>query len=105
MDQIMIEKIKSNPNYQKLVSSRSSFAWKLSIVMLLIYYTFIMIIAFSPSILGTPIGEGVTTIGIPVGIVIILVAFVLTGIYSAKANKKFDSLIREIKEDIRKDQE
>lgn len=105
MDKIMIEKVKNNPKYQELINSRSSFAWKLAIVMLLIYYAFIMIIAFSPSTLGTPLGDGVTTVGIPVGIVIILIAFVLTGIYSSRANKKFDSLIKEIKEDMRKEQE
>lgn len=105
MDKTMVEKIKSNPKYIQLVSTRSKFAWKLAIIMLVIYYTFIMIIAFSPSILGTPIGEGITTLGIPVGIVIILIAFLLTGIYTKRANKDFDNLISEIKMDIRKDDE
>lgn len=105
MDSTMVEKIKSNPKYQQLVTTRSSFAWKLAIVMLVIYYTFIMIIAFSPSTLGTPLGAGVTTIGIPVGIIIIVVAFALTGIYTSRANKEFDALIKDIKEDVRKEQE
>ena len=103
MDISTLQKIKANPKYQKLVSTRSSFAWKLAILMLIVYYSFIMIIAFNPSFLGTPVSDGITTIGIPIGIIIILFAFVLTGIYTRRANKEFDSLISEIKDELRKD--
>ena len=101
MDISTVHKIKANPKYQKLVSSRSSLAWRLAIIMLIVYYSFILIIAFNPSLLGTPVSNGVTTVGIPVGIIIIIFAFILTGIYTNKANKEFDSLVSEIKEDLR----
>ena len=56
-------KIRSNPKYAELVRKRSTFAWLLSAVILIIYYGFIMVIAFAPKILGTPLSEGsVTTI-------------------------------------------
>jgi uncharacterized membrane protein (DUF485 family) len=46
------------------VEKRSRFAWTLAVVMLAIYYGLILIIAFAPSVLGTPIAPGaVTTIG------------------------------------------
>ncbi len=96
----LVEKIKNNPSYQELVSKRSSFAWKLTILMLAVYYAFILTIAFSPETLGTKIGDGVMTLGIPVGIVIILFSFVLTGIYTRRANSEFDNLIKKIKEDV-----
>lgn len=105
MDISTAKKIKSNPKYQKLVSSRSSLAWRLSITMFVVYYSFILIIAFNPSILGTPISNGITTVGIPVGIVIIIFAFILTGIYTNRANKEFDTLVFEIKEELRKEDE
>lgn len=105
MDFSQVEKIKKSPAYKELTEKRSSFAWKLSIIMLVIYYAFIMTIAFSPSTLGTPIGEGVTTIGIPIGIVIIIVAFSLTGIYTKRANQEFDPLIQQIKDEAKKEQE
>ena len=91
------ERIQNNPKFTLLVQKRSRFAWALSITMLLIYYTFILLIAFSPETLGTPLSEGsVTTVGIPVGIAIIVVAFVLTGLYVRRANKEFDKLNSEI---------
>ena len=40
------------------------------------------------------------TMGIPVGVVIIVAAFILTGLYVAKANGKFDELTKIIREDL-----
>jgi len=93
----MQAKIRSNPKYAELVRKRSSFAWLLSIVMLCIYYGFIMVIAFAPKILGTPISEGaVTTIGLPIGVGVILSAIALTGIYVYRANTEFDDLTKQL---------
>ena len=70
----------------------------LTIVMLTIYFGFVLTVAFDPSFLGTPLFEGsVTTIGIPVGIGVILSAFILTGIYVQRANGEFDELTAKIK--------
>lgn len=99
----MAKKIKSNPKFAELTEKRSGFAWKLAIVMLAVYYAFIMTIAFSPATLGAKIGAGVTTVGIPVGIIIIIIAFALTGIYVKRANTEFDELTAQIKEDARSD--
>jgi uncharacterized membrane protein (DUF485 family) len=95
-----VERIKNNPKYQKLVSERSKFAWTLSIIMLVVYYAFIMVIAFNPALLGTKIGSGVITIGIPIGIAIIVIAFVLAGIYVRRANGEFDDLTQEIRDEL-----
>ena len=102
MNEQLIEKIENNPSYQKLLKRRSAFAWKLAIVMLLVYYTFIMIIAFAPEILGQSLG-GVMTLGIPVGVAIILFSFLLTGIYTKRANGEFDDLTNQLKEDVKGD--
>ncbi len=103
MEKSLVEKIKANTSYNELVTKRSSFAWKLTITMLVVYYAFIMTIAFSPASLGTPMGSGVTTIGIPIGIAIIVFAFALTGIYVNRANGEFDDLSRKVKEDLKKE--
>lgn len=91
MNKELVEKIKANPDYQTLVKKRSSFALLLSTAILVVYFAFILTIAFNPSLLGTPLAEGsVTTVGIPVGIAVIIFAFVLTGIYTNRANGEFD---------------
>ena len=104
MDKDMVEKIKSNPSYQKLVSQRSSFAWKLTITILTVYYAFILLIAFSPETLGTKITtDGMATVGIPVGVAIIIFSFILTGIYVKRANREFDELLAQVKDDVKKE--
>ncbi|WP_200763713.1 DUF485 domain-containing protein [Nitrosophilus alvini] len=98
----IIKRLKENPRLQELIEKRERFAWTLAIVMLVVYYAFILTIAFSPLTLGTPLDEGmVTTIGIPVGISIIIIAFALTGIYVNRANREFDQITRELKESIK----
>lgn len=95
-----IEQIKNNPKYQELVSKRSKFAWTLSIVMMVVYYAFILLIAFSPETLGAKTGDGMMTVGIPVGIGIIVFAFALTGYYVKRANSEFDGLLKDVKKDV-----
>jgi uncharacterized membrane protein (DUF485 family) len=94
--------IKDNPRFRALVEERGRFATTLSIVMLAIYLGFILVIAFVPGLFGLQLGAGVTTLGIPIGVAVILSAFVLTGIYVWKANTTFDSLNRQILEESRR---
>lgn len=104
MTQEQVQQIQNNPKYQKLVSTRSRFAWTLTIVMLVVYYAYILLIAFSPETLGTKISpDGMATWGIPVGIAIIVLAFAMTGIYVRRANGEFDGLLNDLKNDIEKE--
>lgn len=83
----------SNPHYQQLVHRRRRLSLLLSLVMLVTYVGFILLIAFKPGLLGTPIAEGSPiTFGIPLGIGLILLAMVITGIYVHVSNTEFDAL-------------
>lgn len=93
------QKILNNPKFQELVARRSSFAWTLSVIMLAIYFGFILLVAFGKGFLGTSMAGGVMTWGIPVGVGVIVSAFVLTGIYVNRANGEFDELNRQILEE------
>jgi uncharacterized membrane protein (DUF485 family) len=93
------ESIQRNPKYLELVRQRSRLGWTFAAITLIIYFGFILLIAYAPKFLGTPIGSGVTTIGIPIGVAVIVSAFVLVGIYVARANATYDSLTREIVEE------
>lgn len=98
MKQELVDRIKNDPDFLELVRKRSRFAWTLTIVMLVIYFGFVLVIAFDPSLLAKPLSEGsVTTTGIPVGVGVIISAFILTGIYVRRANGEFDELTGRIK--------
>jgi uncharacterized membrane protein (DUF485 family) len=102
MKKEMIEKIKNDPNYQELITKRSKFAVTLTIIMLIVYFAFILVIAFDPALFGTPLSsDSVTTLGIPVGIGVIIFAFILTGIYTKRANGEFDALNNKIKDSVK----
>src|SRR4051812_12972945 len=92
MEPAAYAKIRSNPKFIELVHKRNVLARTLTSLMLLIYFGFILLVAFAPGFLGTPLGTGVATVGIPIGLFVIISAFVLTGIYVGRANTKFDEL-------------
>ena len=92
--------IRRHPAYQTLVRRRSRFAWTLTAIMLVVYFGYIGLIAFDKAFLAQPIGPGVMSLGIPVGVGIILFTIALTGIYVARANSEFDRLTREIVDSV-----
>ncbi len=93
------DKIQNNPKYHELVHKRTVFAWTLTLVMLVIYFGFIFLIAYGKAFLGESLSGGVTTIGLPIGVGVILSAILLTGIYVRRANGEFDELNRQIIEE------
>ena len=98
MQEQMITKIKNLPEYQQLVQQRGKLAWRLSAIMLAAYFGFILLIAFVPKFFDTVVWGTYTTIGFPLGVGLILLAFALTGIYVRIANNHFDQLTQRIKQ-------
>ena len=101
MNNDLVQKIKSNPKYQELVSKRSSFSLKLSIFVLAMFYAYILVIAFNKELLAAKIGDGVTTIAFPIALAILVISFITTLIYVNKANGEFENLTNEIKKDVK----
>ena len=82
--------------FQTLVAERTRFGNVLSLVMLAIYLGFVLMVAFAPMVMAIRIGAGVTSLGIVLGLVVILIAFGLTGIYVRRANSRFDELTHDL---------
>ena len=102
MSNDVVARIRANPKYQELRSKRSSFGWWLTLLMMVVYYGYIALIAWNKPFLSQPLGSGVTTLGIPIGMGVIIFTVVITGIYVRRANNEFDKLTREILEDVSK---
>lgn len=88
----LVQKIKRDPSYHELVRVRSRFGWALTGLMLVVYYGYILLIAFNKEFLATKTGVGVMTWGMPIGLFVILFTVLVTGIYVRRANKQFDAL-------------
>ncbi len=99
---LLLERVRSDPQFHELVRRRSRLAWLLTALMIVIYFGFVLTIAYNKEFLAQSLSGGVTTVGIPVGIGVILSAFVLTGIYVARANTAFDDLTKQIIERLKK---
>lgn len=96
-------KIRRNPKFAELTSKRTRFAITLSLIVLIPYYTFMMIAALAPKLLATPLTEGgIITVGWPIGVCIIVGSWLLTGVYVSRANGEFDSLTQQILKEAQK---
>ena len=94
----VVARIRANPKYQELKQKRSSFGWLLTALMMIVYYGYIALIAWNKEFLSQPLGTGVTTIGIPIGMGVIVFTIIITGIYVRRANSEFDALTKQILE-------
>ncbi|MGB4063624.1 MAG: DUF485 domain-containing protein [Azonexus sp.] len=90
-------KIRSNPRFAELVGKRTRFAIILSLVVLVPYYTFMLLVSLQPQLFAAKIGEGsVITIGWPIAALIVLGGWLLTGVYVNRANGEFDEITAEV---------
>lgn len=101
MNNKTILEISNNPNYKRLVKVRSTYGWILTFIMLIVYFGYIYLVAFNKDFLSRPLGTGVTTLSIPIGIGLIIFTILLTGIYVRRANSEFDTLNDEILKDLK----
>ncbi len=96
-------RIYADPDFHELERKRGRFSWLLASIVMLTYFSFILVIAFAPELFATPIIEGkIITWGIPVGLFVILLSFLLTGVYVYRANKEFDHITKDIVDRVRK---
>ena len=96
-------KIRSNPKFAELVGKRTRFAIILSLVVLVPYYTYMLLVSLQPQLFAAKISEGsVITIGWPIAALIVFGGWLLTGVYVSRANGEFDSLTEEVLKEARK---
>lgn len=93
----IVARVRANPKYEQLKKTRSGYGWIMTLLIMLAYYGYILLIAFDPKFLAQKIGEGWTTsIGVPMGVGVILFTIALTWIYVARANSQFDDMKEEL---------
>lgn len=76
--------------FNKFISSRNKISLILSMIIMTCYYIFIFTVGAFPKTLGYKIADSSITIGILMGLIIIMLCIISTGIYTYIANKYFD---------------
>ena len=102
MNDDIVQRIASHPDYIALKASRSRFGWLLAILMLIVYYGFILLVAFKKDFLAQRLGDGVMTVGMPIGLGVILFTVLITVIYIRRANRDFDALTERLTRSVLK---
>ena len=100
MEADLVQRIATHPKYQELKAKRSRFGWWLTGAMMVVYYGFILLVAFDKPLLASRLGEGVMTLGMPIGLGVIVFTVVITAIYVRRANSEFDRLSDEIQQSV-----
>ena len=100
MDERQVDAILRNPKFKEMVSRKSKLSWTLTIIMLVIYVGFMLLVGYNKEFLMSSFSGGVTTWGIPLGLGIIVLSFVLCGVYSYIANNSFDQLSSEAMKEV-----
>ena len=100
MTESATEKIQRNPVYQELRRKLNRLGFVLTLLMLVVYYGYVALIAFDKELLAQPLNStGVTTLGIPIALFVIVFTVAITLFYIRRANNEFDQLTQQILKD------
>ncbi len=80
-DEDIVARIEKNPKFLQFVKMRNNYSIVLSIMMMVVYFGYILLVAFNKQFLATKISAGaVTSIGIPLGVGVLVFTIVITAI-------------------------
>ncbi len=89
--QDVLDRVTKNPKFHEFIAMRSRYSIIMAIVSAAIYYGFILLVAFDKELLAKKVGAGVTSLGVPLGVGVIVITIVLTWVYVRRANTEFDA--------------
>ena len=93
----------ANPRFKQLVKARTALAWTLIAIMMIVYFGFILLVAFNKTdggLLSAKVGGGTTSLAIVAGVGLLIFTFLITGFYVLIANSKFDSMTQALREEV-----
>ena len=82
-----------DPALEAVSAARWRMAILLTTTMMVVYFGFILLVAFNKPLLGTPLVPGLS-IGMLLGVLVIVAAWVLTWVYVRWANTHYDASLR-----------
>ena len=95
-----LDKIEHLPEFIALTKARRKIVWPLAIFSIAAYFVLILIIAFSPGTLANSFTGGTTSVGIALGLGLIISCFIVTGIYVSYANRVIEPLVEATRKKI-----
>ena len=84
-------------DFKALVSKRWTTSFVLLALLFVSYYGYVIVVATAKDFVNQKLGDGATTLAIPLGVAAIVIAFVLTAFYVSWANKSYDPEVGRLK--------
>jgi uncharacterized membrane protein (DUF485 family) len=95
-NRVTVKEVLRDPEFHSLMRKKTTVSIILTLATMADYYGFIFLIAFDKSVLARKISENVT-LGIPIGIGVIVLSCVFTGVYVWWANREYDPAVAAFK--------
>lgn len=96
-----VNQVLNHPHFIEMARKKSGLSRLFTIITIAMYFAYIITLGINPSLFATPVSAGSTTTwGIYLGLAVILISIMLTGIYVHKANGEFDTLTQQVVQDI-----
>ena len=101
--QDVIDRVTANPKFLEFVAVRNRYSIIMTIAMMVVYFGYILLIAFNKEWLATKVSAGATmSIGIPMGLGVILFTIIITVVYVRRANTEFDTEAAQVLKEAQK---
>jgi uncharacterized membrane protein (DUF485 family) len=82
--------MRTSTTLEAVSAARWRVAISLTVAMMVVYFGFILLVAFNKPLLGTLVTEGLS-LGMLLGVLVILIAWMLTWFYIRWANTHYDA--------------
>jgi uncharacterized membrane protein (DUF485 family) len=98
-----IHELLEDPEFKTLARQKDTISMVLTITELVVYFGFIALVAYNKAFLARKIADGsAITIGIPIAVGAIVISWLLTGVYIYWANTKYDAMVKNVKDRLRR---
>ncbi len=94
--------ILASHDFRHLVAKRWTVSGILLVLLFASYYGYVAIIGVDKSFMAKKIGV-VTTLGIPLGVGVIVFAFIITAVYVGWANSSYDPEVERLRRQLKED--
>lgn len=84
-------------DFLELSSKKKRLSIILTVMELVLYFGFISLIAYNKPFLSQKLGGSAITIGVPIAVGVIVISWLLTGVYIYWANNTYDKLVEKVK--------
>ena len=95
-DRALEARIAADPRYIALVRDRQRFSWMLTAITVIVYSSFISLIAFDKPLMARPITSGTTSIAVVAGVAMLIGTVAICAVYVRRANGSYDARLAEL---------